>query len=148
MYRHFDLFSDGELSADALKSRLVLKIEKDLPSEFDYRELDSTVISLGTMWVIRDNETNDYYGILFTALKRNGNNQLLITINGAELDNRLREQNLISEFVQKIINEHFREFHEIDEMYLQWNNNVHRCFEEGIRVIANMCAADIISDRL
>lgn len=146
---HFDLFSDKELSSTTLASRAYLVFEEDIPVEFirdySYMLIGDSGVSFDTMGVIRDNETDCFYGILFTKTVKN-EKQVKISINFAELDTRLREQNLISNFVQKIINEQFYKHPEINEIYLQWDNNVHRCSysEVGITEIAKMCADDII----
>lgn len=129
MKTYFDIFSDAEITQDELIPRIGLSMEHDVPNELVFRLgymlMGESDIEYSSLNVLRDIETNAFYGIVFSETEAN-ETQAKLVLSVAMLDERLKHKVLLEGLFQSMIND-FCNSNPNKKAFVQWDEEVYPC---------------------
>ena len=98
MKTYFDTFSNTDTPQNELLPKITLSMEHDVPDELVYRLgymlMGESNIKYSNLNVLRDIDTNDFYGIVFSKKETNETKTKLV-LSVSMLDERLKNKEVI-----------------------------------------------------
>lgn len=108
MKTFFDTFSNTEIAQNELRPRIGLSMEHDVPDELVFRLgymlMGESNIKYSNLSVLRDIDTNDFYGIVFSKTESN-ETQAKLVLSVAMLDERLKNKEMLGRLFQSMFND-------------------------------------------
>ena len=129
MKTYFDTFSNTDTPQNELLPKITLSMEHDVPDELVYRLgymlMGESNIKYSNLNVLRDIDTNDFYGIVFSKKETNETKTKLV-LSVSMLDERLKNKELLSRLFQSMIND-FCNSSQSKKTFVQWDEEVYPC---------------------